>query len=352
MNVCLVVGDFPPEGIGGEALSAQKMVEMLPKYGVDLEVIAPGKKNPKDRDYGVPIHRVGMHGPNFITRTPTFTINAKKIAEKTGADLIHATNRLAGLKKTKPLILHFRTTHYEAYRFFRKNGKHFYSTAHRLFIPFDRGMAEKADRVFVLTEKMMENASDWINREKITVVPNGVDLNIFKPGEKNFGGKQILYVGRFDEFKNVETLILAHRILGDRYTLNLAGYGPLEGKLRKMGEGQKINFLGRISHEKLPEIYSHNNVCVMPSSYEPFGKVALEAMACGTPTIVSRDSPDFGCPRFKTHDPHELAEKILAATSDTQAEKKSSKKMRLLSLEYGWEKTCRKTISEYKKILG
>jgi D-inositol-3-phosphate glycosyltransferase len=114
--------------------------------------------------------------------------------------------------------------------------------------------------------------------------------------------KRILYVGRFDPRKGIETLV---RAAGDRRVrqhqnlkLIIAGGstpGATDGKERERIEGivRELNlqditlFTGRVEHHDLAYYYAAADVCVVPSHYEPFGLVAIEAMASGTPVVAS-----------------------------------------------------------------
>jgi glycosyltransferase involved in cell wall biosynthesis len=114
--------------------------------------------------------------------------------------------------------------------------------------------------------------------------------------------KVILYVGRFDERKGIETLVRACALLKEKNIPNLkliivggSSANMPDGDERKRIEnivndlGLKDNtlFAGRIGHDILPMYYTASDVCVIPSHYEPFGLVAIEAMACGVPVVAS-----------------------------------------------------------------
>jgi D-inositol-3-phosphate glycosyltransferase len=117
-----------------------------------------------------------------------------------------------------------------------------------------------------------------------------------------------LYVGRFDQRKGIETLVKAVGQIcaqGDDTPLNLAhlrlvivgGSDPnqsdgqerqrIEELVAELGITERTDFVGMVGHDRLPLYYSAADVCVVPSHYEPFGLVAIEAMACGTPVVAS-----------------------------------------------------------------
>jgi D-inositol-3-phosphate glycosyltransferase len=149
------------------------------------------------------------------------------------------------------------------------------------------------------------------------VIPCGTDVNNFqimsKPVSRktlniDLQDKVILYVGRFDQRKGIETLV---RAVGQIYaqcretSLSLdqlrlvivGGSDPnqsdgqerlrIEILVAELGITERTEFVGMVGHDRLPLYYSAADVCVVPSHYEPFGLVAIEAMACGTPVVAS-----------------------------------------------------------------
>jgi D-inositol-3-phosphate glycosyltransferase len=116
----------------------------------------------------------------------------------------------------------------------------------------------------------------------------------------------VLYVGRFDPRKGIETLVRSFAALYDRTESQLQSKlrlvivggcqeGQADAKERsrietlvaELGIAGHTTFAGQVGHDRLPLYYTAADVCVIPSHYEPFGLVAIEAMACGTPVIAS-----------------------------------------------------------------
>ena len=164
-----------------------------------------------------------------------------------------------------------------------------------------------ADRIVVSTGYEVQALQQLYgaDQEKVRVVPGGVDLDLFHPASQRAardrlglnGHKTILYVGRLDPIKGVETLMHTLSQLeesGDVQLLVIGGseadgeYQRLKALTAQLGLSNKITFLGSRQHEMLPTYYQAADVCVVPSYYESFGLVALEAMACGTPVVASR----------------------------------------------------------------
>jgi glycosyltransferase involved in cell wall biosynthesis len=151
----------------------------------------------------------------------------------------------------------------------------------------------------------------------VQMIPCGTDIDNFRAVPRSEARarlgfqsteKVVLYVGRFDPRKGIETLVRAFNQLTDQLEsvkLVIVGgseAGQADGIERQrigaivdeLGLGDRIIFAGRIGHDTLPFYYTAADVCVIPSHYEPFGLVAVEAMACGTPVVAS----DVGGLRF------------------------------------------------------
>ena len=168
-------------------------------------------------------------------------------------------------------------------------------------------MVAAADRIVVSTAHESEALRRLYHadEEKVRVVHPGVDLDLFRPGDQRAARDQLglnghhtlLYVGRLDPIKGLGVLLhtLASLETPREVQLLVAGgsehdeeYIRLKGVARKLDVECKVEFLGSLEHSMLPLYYQAADVCVVPSYYESFGLVALEAMACGTPVVASR----------------------------------------------------------------
>ena len=141
---------------------------------------------------------------------------------------------------------------------------------------------------------------------KITLVPCGVDLEVFRPLNQKAvrsslglnGEKILLYVGRVEPIKGLDLLVetAAQMDSEDRVRMIVVGAdvnGDREmDRVRQLAREKdledKIDFVGQVDHDDLPLYYNAADVCVVPSYYESFGLVALESMACGTPVVATR----------------------------------------------------------------
>ena len=171
----------------------------------------------------------------------------------------------------------------------------------------ERQVVASVDRIIVSTAHergALQRLYD-ADEKKVRVVHPGVDLDLFKPGDQRAARDQLglnghhtlLYVGRLDPIKGLEVLLhtLSSMETPRGVHLLVAGgnehdeeYRRLNGVARKLDVQSKVEFLGSVEHTLLPLYYQAADVCVVPSYYESFGLVALEAMACGTPVVASR----------------------------------------------------------------
>ena len=140
----------------------------------------------------------------------------------------------------------------------------------------------------------------------VRVIPPGVDLSLFQPVDTQAARRElgladmrvILYVGRIEPLKGLDILIRAVSMLHDAANAKLIIVGGgleddaemerLKSLASQLDISDIVSFTGAVSQERLPVYYSAADVFVLPSWYESFGLVALEAMSCGTPVVVSR----------------------------------------------------------------
>lgn len=184
---------------------------------------------------------------------------------------------------------------------------------------------------------------------------------------KDPGCLTLLYVGRFSPEKNLEALLAAiHRLRGERLPrplkLVLAGYGPLEAKLRglvdTLGLQDSVVFTGAVEQERLPLVYSAADVFVLPSLSETWGLVVNEAMCCELPVAISNRcgcakdlvTPDTGW----AFDPHDVDDMVcvLRVIALTPPERLTSmgKSARAVSVEYSPENCARRVCDSLQTI--
>lgn len=206
---------------------------------------------------------------------------------------------------------------------------------------------------------------------KIRVIPPGVDVNHFHPmsqaeAKKSIGipdeKRMILFVGRIEPLKGIDTLLHAFAILRSQIPrclselcLSIIGGDPgeieqenaemqrLKVLREQLGLGELVTFLGAKSQETLHHYYAAAEAVIMPSHYESFGMVALEAMACGTPVIASEIGGlayliQDGITGFHVpdRDPEELAGAICLMLKNDELRKEMSAASVQYAQQYAW----------------
>jgi D-inositol-3-phosphate glycosyltransferase len=165
------------------------------------------------------------------------------------------------------------------------------------------------DRVICATELERTSLRQLYDADpaKVAVIPLGVDLDLFRPTDKDaaraelgLGADQriVLFVGRIEPLKGVDILINAAAMLESDVDCSVMVVGGddtartqvarLRELAREKGIEGRVSFVGAVDHERLPLYYNAADVCVVPSHYESFGLVAVEAMASGLPVVASR----------------------------------------------------------------
>jgi D-inositol-3-phosphate glycosyltransferase len=133
----------------------------------------------------------------------------------------------------------------------------------------------------------------------------------------------------------------------------------LQALCDELAVGQTVVFLGRRNQDKLPYYYSAAEVLVMPSHYESFGMVALEAMACGTPVIASEvgglaylvrnGETGFTIP---DQEPEMLCDKISWLLNEKELHAKMSGQAEEYAQNYAWAKIADRIVAVYKELMG
>ena len=131
-----------------------------------------------------------------------------------------------------------------------------------------------------------------VKAEKITVIPNGIELSRIQSIKPSSKKSDIVFVGRLIKEKNVDTLIKAVALLDESVRCTVIGDGPEKERLEELassvGVKNRVEFTGFLEYEALISIMKSSKVFVLPSTREGFGVIVLEAFACGLPVIAVR----------------------------------------------------------------
>jgi len=356
-SVLILSWEYPPLIEGGLARHVRKLSEALVELGAEIHVLTRGgEESPAEEVVaGVRVHRVIE--PTRPTDLGEFVawverMNADMLAagvelgDRFEFDLVHGHDWLVAMagdhlarRFRSPLVTTIHATEYGRHQGWVD--KHPQSHIHGV----ERWITNRADRVVACSVYMREQIADifGVPEARIEVIPNGIDPGDLQPqphtelrrlrGE--FAGpdeRLVLLIGRLVYEKGFQLALEAmpeviQRAPGTRFLV--AGSGTHEEELRaqarELGLLEHGTFLGWIGDDVLHSLYRIADVCVVPSIYEPFGLVALEAMASGCPCIVADTGglrevvPDDAAGlRFRARDPEALAEEAVRVLTDPE----------------------------------
>ncbi len=236
-----------------------------------------------------------------------------------------------------------------------------------------------SDRVVALTAiDRQQILRHYATHSPIDVIPGGVDLNRFSPMPRGQARaalglapnqKILLFVGRIQRLKGLEVLVRAFARLGDLDARLLVvggqpGTSPesreiarLQHLVAKLGIEDRTGFVGAVAHEQLPLYYAAADVTVMPSSYESFGLVAVESLACGTPVVATRvggltsivHDGETGL-LVPWRDAQMFAESLRRVLEDTDLRRRLAANARESVLGYGWDRIADEHLALYEDL--
>ena len=387
MKILMLSWEYPPRVVGGISRVVHDLSHRLIKDGHDVTVVTyrDGDVPYFENDEGVMVHRVDnfmISSNNFIDWVMQLNFNmiaktGEIIAKEGNFDIIHAHDWLVAyaaktLKQAynTPIVATIHAT--EAGRNSGIQGE-----TQKYINDTEWMLTYEASEVIVNSNYMKNELQRLFGLpfEKINVVPNGVNLNIFNGIEKDYdfrrkyamdNEKIILFMGRLVYEKGIQHLIAAMpKILANYHDAKLiiAGKGGMIDELRNqvnyLGLGDKVYFTGYLSSKNVQRMYKCADVAVFPSTYEPFGIVALEAMLSGNPIVVSdigglNEIVEHGVNGMKSYagNPNSLADSILTLLNDQKLCSDIVKNAKTkVKNEYNWNKIAQDTHFTYQKAI-
>jgi glycogen(starch) synthase len=389
MRVLILSWEYPPLIEGGLARHVRKLSENLVAQGVDVHVLTRGmEESPAEEEMrGVVVHRVREpERPRELAEFVAWVehMNADMLAagvelgDRFAFDVVHGHDWLVAVAGDH-LAKRFRcplavTIH--ATEFGRHQGwvdKHPQSHIHGV----ERWMANRADRVVTCSAYMREHVADvyGLEEERISVIPNGIDPTDLVPVadldalRREFAAPEerlVLLVGRLVYEKGFQLALealpgLIERVGNVRFLV--AGSGTHEQELRsqaaELGLDDHGVFVGWIGDDVLHSLYRIADLCVVPSIYEPFGLVALEAMASGCPCLVADTgglrevvpNEDVGL-RFHSRDPQSLAAMAERLLTDEALRERLVAEASEHVLTFDWADVAEQVAAVYDELAG
>jgi D-inositol-3-phosphate glycosyltransferase len=246
-----------------------------------------------------------------------------------------------------------------------------------LRITSEKETMHESRRIVVATDKEKQDVALFYGAspEKISVIPCGVNMDLFRLYDKTesrrrlgLGDEKIMvFVGRIDPLKGIDRLLEAIPLLRENDKSRLIIIGGDSGSKAEMerlgnyarilGINDRVTFQGSVKQDVLPYYYSAADVCVVPSYYESFGLVPLEALACGTP-VVATDVGDLkhivrqGVTGYITPDnnPEALADAISLALDGQTCGAGSPSDIRASVSRFDWANIARQVAREMESV--
>lgn len=387
MKILMLTWEYPPRVVGGISRVVYDLSHRLIKDGHEVTVVTyrDGEVPYYEDDKGVKVHRVDnymIQPNNFIDWILQLNFNmveraSQIIAEQGKFDVIHAHDWLvANAAKTLkhsfdiPIVATIHATEAGRNSGIREpNQKYINDTEWML--------TYEANEVIVNSNYMKSEVQRLFGLpfEKINVVPNGVNLNKFTGMDRDYSFRRkyamdnekiILFMGRLVYEKGVQNLIAAMpKVLASYHDAKLviAGKGGMLDELKAqadyLGISNKVYFAGYMNGKDVERMYKAADISVFPSTYEPFGIVALEGMLAERPIVVS-DAGGLGeivehrVTGMKSYcgNPNSIADSILELLFNPELCDNIVKNAKIKVKEnYNWQKIAQDTHFTYQKAI-
>ena len=379
--------EYPPLIEGGLARHVRKLSENLAAQGVDVHVLTRGfEESPEEEELdGVVVHHVREpERPQNLSEFVTWVehMNADMLAagvelgDRYDFDLVHGHDWLVAVAGDHlanrfrcPLVMTVHATEFGRHQGWVENHPqaHIHGVEHWI--------TNRAERVIACSSYMREHICDIysLDEHAVTVIPNGIDPADLVPVadldelRSRFARPDellVLLVGRLVYEKGFQLALealpgLIERVGNVRFVV--AGSGTHEQELRaqaqELGLDEHGSFIGWIGDDFLHSLYRIADLTVIPSIYEPFGLVALEAMASGCPCLVADTgglrevvTEDVGL-RFRSRDPHSLGEMAERLLTDRPLRERLVAEASEHVLTFDWFDVAGRTAEVYADVL-
>ena len=383
--------EYPPIVYGGLGRHVHALAEEQAAQGHEVVVITQTEDAPGTEEIaGVTVIRaprdvpiVPLDNTNLLSWVAglehSMTRSVVRLSQDWRPDVIHAHDWMvahvaatAGLTFERPLVTTFHATEAGRHQGWLPPGLP--ESIHAV----EWWLAANSTRVITCSAHMRweTNRLFGVDLQKSDVVPNGIDPSKWSVDESlatqcrrqhTNGGPLIVFTGRLEWEKGIHILLDAMVLLRELHPgvrLAVAGKGGKSAELRKQARrlklGKSVSFVGWLPEDELHALVAGADIAVVPSLYEPFGLVALEAVALGTPIVVSdtgglteiADDDRVGL-TFLRGDAESLATTLDSALVDTEeTRKRVSAASRALSDRYSWERVAEATDRTYESAIA
>lgn len=239
---------------------------------------------------------------------------------------------------------------------------------YQILRPFIRAMWHDADAIVAVSNGLRSYALHTAPDLPIEVIPNAIELSYFTPPRhrNHEGAVRLLFVGRFNAFKNVELLLeaVAHLKTNglDNFELQLVGDGSTRANLERLTVDHNltkhVRFLGWLDRDQLVQIYRDADLFVTATTWEGMPNTVLEAMACGLPIVATRASGLSELVRegvngylVNPHDRATFTERLSQLIDNPYERQRLGKESRKIAeQEFAWEYIAEQYVGIYQRI--
>jgi len=259
-----------------------------------------------------------------------------------------------------------------------KNRHHLGEREPKYRIAGERTVVAGADRIICAGEAEARMLTDLYRAQPsgISVIPCGVDVDHFRPIDQaearahvglDADEPVILFVGRIEPLKGIDVLLQAASHLEGPFRVLVVGGDEKDGRrlgdllrlARELGVEERVTFTDAATREDLPYYYNAADVCAVPSFYESFGLVALEAMACGVPVVATRvgglkDTVRDGRTGYLVpwRCPEPFAERLDLLLTNGPLRRSLGREARVVAETYRWSHVAEQVESLYHDLVG
>ncbi len=239
---------------------------------------------------------------------------------------------------------------------------------YKVLRPLVRWLWNDADALVAVSNGLRDFAFQTTPELPIDVIPNAIELSVFTPPRhrNGHGPVKLLFVGRFNAFKSVETLIDAvsrlQQMEAGEFELQLVGDGERRSTVERLvvekGLTKQVHFLGWIDRDSIVERYRQADLFVTATTWEGMPNTVLEGMACGLPVVATRASGLEELVRegsngylVNINDPAALADRIAALINNPYERQRMGKESRKIAeQEFAWDYIAERYVKIYERI--
>jgi glycosyltransferase involved in cell wall biosynthesis len=364
MNIGFIQTRFKHKSPGGGEFHTQNLADELIDMGHNVTVYCASTSNSRSTDdvstetYDVPIDM------NPVAETILARKAVPDVEEECDVCILTDGSAWYASKNLSiPTVMIF---HFVWHGFNKRRGMKdtLLQAPHTLvYEKMEDAMVEETDAIVSISQNIREDIIhiDPSQTDKIHNIPNGVNTTFFTPSETKRTDFTVHFQGQLIEVKNPDLLIRAASMSDLDWDVVIGGSGPLRENLENLAKSlevqDRVEFVGFVDYDELPELYATSDVYVLPSEYEGMPLTVLEAASCGTMPVVSERAAtefvtdDFGV-ILETLDPDNLSEVLDDLARNRKKVHKNGQNAREKAVELDWSEIALNYESLLSELVG